>query len=679
MSRTMHRVLGMMLALLALLTAPAAAAPASDLQAALALPRASELVAAAETDRFAWVVIEAGVRTIWIGGPREPARAVWSSGSDDGITVTQLALRHDGSQLVFVRGGDGDWADDRLPNPGALAQPPRQQVLLLDLGGGAPQVIGEGHSPAFAPDGSLAFTRRSAILRWHAGGPPQAIAEVVGAVENLRFSHDGKRLLFIEDRDSHAYAAVIDLGRPEVRYLAPGLSIATDPVFSPDGREVALIRYREPPPGSEGKDGEASYWTIDVADAATGEARTVWRAPRGKGGRYAGTRQQNLYWTADNRLLFPWERNGWLHVYAIPVDGRAAAEELTPGEFEVETFTLDADRKSLLFVANAEEPDRHELWRTVAGQAARRVSREPAIQSNPAVAQRAVAVIASDEQRPAHVALVSGPTLGPVGVLERAVTPRSITYRAADGMLVRGQLFQGVGKGPRPAVVFLHGGPRRQMLTGYHPSGYYSNAYAMNQHLAAKGFTVLAVNYRSGTGYGLAFRDAPEIAREGASEYGDVIAGGKWLAAQPGVDPQRIGVWGGSWGGYLAALALARDSGTFKAGADLHGVHSMQRTTSETLSPASQIAERQLQWDSSPLAAIETWRSPVLLIHGDDDRNVPFRQSLLLARELAARGIPFEELVFPNERHTFLRHARWVEALGASADFLARHLAAELK
>ena len=93
-----------------------------------------------------------------------------------------------------------------------------------------------------------------------------------------------------------------------------------------------------------------------------------------------------------------------------------------------------------------------------------------------------------------------------------------------------------------------------------------------------------------------------------------------------------------------------------------------------SLSPEAQEAARRLQWKSSPLAAIERWRSPVLLIHGGDDRNVDFAQSLLLARELAARGNPYDELVFPNERHGFLRHAHWIEALKRTDAFFRTHL-----
>jgi len=254
------------------------------------------------------------------------------------------------------------------------------------------------------------------------------------------------------------------------------------------------------------------------------------------------------------------------------------------------------------------------------------------------------------------------------------VAPESVLFRAEDGMEVHGQLFHGRGGGKRPAVVYVHGGPKRQMLPGFHPSGYYSIAYAMNQYLASRGYNVLAVNYRSGTGYGGAFRQAPGIGREGGTEYRDILAAGRWLATRNDVDSNRIGIWGGSWGGYLTALALARNSDLFKVGVDLNGVHSLLRPVPDSLSPDEQLAVRKVQWQASPLASIDHWRSPVLLVHGDDDHNVPFSQSLLLARELRARRIPFEEIVFPNERHAFFRHAHWLETLRAADRFLAERL-----
>src|SRR3989442_14045667 len=119
----------------------------------------------------------------------------------------------------------------------------------------------------------------------------------------------------------------------------------------------------------------------------------------------------------------------------------------------------------------------------------------------------------------------------------------------------------------------MHGGPMREMLLGWHYRDYYHNSYAMNQYLASRGYMVLSVNYRSGIGYGRAFRLAPHRGARGASEYQDIVAGAKYLQSRDDVDKKRIGLWGGSYGGYLTALGLARNSDIFAAGVDFHGVH----------------------------------------------------------------------------------------------------------
>jgi len=249
---------------------------------------------------------------------------------------------------------------------------------------------------------------------------------------------------------------------------------------------------------------------------------------------------------------------------------------------------------------------------------------------------------------------------------------------------VHGQLFdRGAGKSGdrKPGVIFLHGGPPRQMLLGWSYMEYYSNGYAVNQYLAAHGFVVLSVNYRLGIGYGLAFHHPEHAGFAGAAEYQDVVAGARFLQSLQSVDGKRIGVWGGSYGGYLTALALARNSDIFKAGVDLHGVHDWSRlmdrfgdTPGTRFEKGDRDEAMEVAWNSSPDSAVDGWKSPVLLIQGDDDRNVRFQQTVDLARRLAERDLPFEELVLPNEIHGFLRHASWVRADEATANFLARSL-----
>src|SRR5581483_11220425 len=272
----------------------------------------------------------------------------------------------------------------------------------------------------------------------------------------------------------------------------------------------------------------------------------------------------------------------------------------------------------------------------------------------------------------------------PAGELVR---PQPVLITAADGMVIHGQLFLPKGRpGQRhPALVFFHGGSRRQMLLGFHYMYYYSNAYSLNQYLADQGYVVLSVNYRSGIGYGLNFREAINYGARGGSEFNDVIGAGLFLKSRADVDPKRIGVWGGSYGGYLTAMALSRASDRFAAGVDFHGVHDWSTLRGGNNAPTSGgdpdvLREQQdaarIAFESSPMSSVKTWKSPVLLIHGDDDRNVNFAQTVRLVEALRQQHVDFDELIFSNEIHDFLLHRHWVEAYKASADFFARKLPA---
>ena len=654
-------------------SAALSAAPGDDLAAHLALPIASDLAGARDVPRFAWIENAAGARNVWIGGPGMAAHALTQNSEDDGVELSDVTLSEDGSAVAFVRGGDSEYPDGSPPNTGNTSTTPRQELFVVAATGGDPTRIGEGHSPAFAAKGDrIAFTRKGEVWLWERGGNARRLATVPGEVKGLAWSPDGARLLFADDRGDHGFVALLDVATGKPTYLQPGLGSAIEPVFSPDGQHVAFISIVDPP--ADAPRDRGTYWSLRVADVASGDTRTVWTAPDGVGGRYYGTRSRNLFWSADGSLIFPSEQSGWVHAWAVDAKG-GAARDLTPGAFEVEAFLLGADGRSLIYAANADTLDSRHLWRRpLGGGTAVRLTVGGDVANTPTLAGTALAALVTDATHPAHIVSVAARTtlLGPDAAVPGFVAPEVVTFTAADGVVVHGDFFHARGPGKHPALIHVHGGPRRQMLPGFHPSLYYSNAYVLNQHFAAQGYDVLSVNYRSGTGYGRAFRDAPEIARGGASEYRDVIAGATWLAAREDVDPARIGIWGGSWGGYLTALALARNSDVFAAGVDFHGVHTMVRPLDKVLPPEAAAAVQHLEWQSSPMGSVATWRSPVLLIHGDDDHNVDFQQSLLLARELTARQIPFRELVFPGERHDFFRYADWLTSYRATDAFLDR-------
>jgi dipeptidyl aminopeptidase/acylaminoacyl peptidase len=258
---------------------------------------------------------------------------------------------------------------------------------------------------------------------------------------------------------------------------------------------------------------------------------------------------------------------------------------------------------------------------------------------------------------------------------EQLVTPKQVTFNADDGLEIHGQLFlptNGKAGEKSPAVVFMHGGPIRQMLLGWHYMYYYANSYAMNQYLASRGYIVLAVNYRSGIGYGRAFREAAGRAGRGATEYKDIVAAGKYLQSRSDVDPSRVGLWGGSYGGFLTAMGLARNSDIFAAGVDFHGVHDWPTDNWDGKNIPPELTK--LAHESSPVTSVDTWKSPVLFIHGDDDRNVYFTQTVDLVARLRARGVTIEQLVFPDDVHDFLLNRNWLAGYRATSDFFDRRL-----
>jgi dipeptidyl aminopeptidase/acylaminoacyl peptidase len=670
-------------------------------------PFPTQLTAAATGARIAWALDERGRRNVWVAeGPEFAPRRVTAYDQDDGQEITSLAISADGRYVVYVRGGDhgSNWDVSVGVNAVATPVPPRVQMWLVPFAGGAPRLVSEGDHPALSPAcDRVAFLKDEHV--WLApldgSSEPRRIIAVRGEAGSLQWSPDGKRLAFVSGRGDHAFVGVYTSDAEPIVWLAPSTSRDGSPRWSPDGTRIAFIRR----PGEGGVPDPLlvpppQRWAIWTADATTGAGRELWSAPATARGSLPTTHGgTNLHWAAGGRIAYLSYSDGWPHLYSI-AEGGGEPRLLTPGPYMVEHVSLTPDRRALLFAANT-GPDADDIDR-------RHVARVPVDRAEPKVLTPGtglewspvatgdgahVAFLGASAQRPPlpTVLPAAGGTertlaldrLAPAFPAAALVTPRKVVYRAPDGVEVHAQLFaRDAPPGTRrPAVIYVHGGPPRQMLLGWHYSDYYANAYAVNQALAARGFVVLSVNFRLGIGYGHAFHFPEKAGWRGAAEYQDVKAAAEWLRARPDVDPARIGIWGGSYGGYLTALALARDSGLFAAGVDIHGVHDwasrlMATTFAETRhqKAADLPLARDTAWRSSPVADVATWRSPVLLIHADDDRNVRFDQTVDLARRLAAAGVPFEEIVIPDDTHHFMRHAHQLRVNEATVEFLARRL-----
>ncbi len=683
-----------------------AAAAGFTMSQVLDYPYTEGLIAAERADAIAWLRAVGGVRNVWMArGPDFKPVRVTNYKDDDGQEISQLAFAPDGSRLVYVRGGDHDanWpADGNLaPDPALSTQKPQVTLWAASLAGGEPVKIADGDSPAISSRGQLAYLKDDQV--WVTSlddAKPQELFFDRGKDADLKWSPDGTRLAFVSKRGDHSFIGIYASKDEPLVFVEPGTHLDSSPRWSPDGSHIAFVRQ----PGEGGPPepilSQVPHpWSIWVAGSNGGTAHRVWQSPDSLSGSYPDVAgEANLQWAAGDRLVFLAYLDDWPHLYSAPAAG-GEAMLLTPGSYMVEHVALSRDRRFVIYDANTgkdvADDDRRHIFRVAVDRpGATTLTAGESIDWTPVPASSSrVAYIAAGARRPPAVALVDVegkhqdelaigalPADFPLGHL---IVPKRVVFRAADGTAVHGQLFDagGYSKGTQPAVVFVHGGPPRQMMLGWHYMGYYSNAYAVNQYLANHGFVVLSVNYRLSIGYGRAFQQPDHAGLAGAAEYQDVIAGARYLQSLTDVDGARIGIWGGSYGGYLSALALARNSNLFRAAVDLHGVHDWSRLiddwTGKKIDRYEQGDRAQavsMAWESSPDASIASWSSPVLLIQGDDDRNVPFDQTVDLARRLDARHLPYEELVLPNEIHGFLRHASWMRADEATADFLSRKL-----
>ena len=658
----------------------------------LSHPIESGFASSPDGKTIAWVINDHGRRNILVRtGPDQP-RILTDYQQDDGQEISGLAFSPNGTKLLFVRGG----APNRVgqnPNPASLAEGAEMAIYYKEISSKSPPAkITLGNGPVFnAKDFGIKFIFSKADQIYESSmdinATPKPLFIARGTNYNPRFSPDGREVLFTSDRGDHAFIGVFNLDKKSIRWIAPDVGNDQLPVWSPDGSQIAFIRQ----PGT--KVGELPNFvggvkfSVWVADAVTGKGTMIWSSPGDDGGFAQQYPNPSLSWTKSNRILFFSEHSGWDHVYSLNPDG-SDLKDITPGDGEVESFAIDPQGQQIYFDGNREDIDRRHIWKSdvlkgnpVAVTSGDGIEMYPALAGNDLYCFRSsvntskvLVKIDPIKKSAAPVFAQKLITFSPTDF----VKPEQILFKAADGLTIHGQLFINRSvQGKRAGVVYMHGGPIRQMLLGFHYSDYYINCYAFNQYLANQGYAVIAVNYRDGIGYGRDFRRAKNQGPRGASEYQDVVAAGKYLQSLPEVDPAKIGLWGGSYGGYLTAMGLARNPELFKAGVDLHGVHDWAFRARE-FSPGGDwaigSADMELAYKSSPSSDPSKWTAPVLLVHGDDDRNVLFQQTTDLAEKLREKKVPVEVLILPDEVHGFLRYESWIQVFKATKDFFDRKL-----
>ncbi|MEA1888049.1 MAG: prolyl oligopeptidase family serine peptidase [Bacteroidota bacterium] len=671
----------------------------------MSYPFPSGLTVSSGNSGIAWAVNKEGLRNIFVAeGPEFQARQLTDYDKDDGQAISSLSLSPDGKWCIYIRGGDfgSNWRDDEPVNALSHPDPPPVGIWSIPFTGGDPIMLAEGVNPVISPSSDkVAFTRGGQIWTVAIDGSEKASRLFTSRGNNGSpvWSPAGDKVAFRSSRGDHSFIGIYNGPDKPIKWIDPGYDHDSSPVWSPDGSHIAFIRR----PGSGGAPDSALAsiprpWKIMVADINTNESHCAWESPYTMRGSVPSTQGgTNLHW-GNNRIVFLSYHDGWPHLYSVDPGGKNLLL-LTPGEFMAEYISISPDGKHLFFCGNT-GPDKYDIDRrhivmvSVDKQDMKVMTPGEGNEWTPFMTGdgKSIAYISAGPKRPplvevmdiasGHKKMLAAYLIPDDYPVSQLVKPYQAIFRSADGTNIHGTVFNNEDiKGQKPAVIFVHGGPPRQMLLGWHYSSYYSNAYAVNQYLASQGFVVLSVNFRLGIGYGYEFHHPANGGRRGASEYQDVLAAHKWLAEQDFVDEKRIGIYGGSYGGYLTAMALGRNSDLFAAGVDISGVHDWTARDRSSYSGSGgyeKVPDAEhalaLAWESSPVADVEGWKSPGLIIHGDDDRNVDYNQSTDLVQRLRKLNAPFETMTLVDDTHHFMVYKNQVAVNEATVEFLMKHL-----
>lgn len=672
----------------------------------------SELVTSPQGDKIALVLNEQGVRNIYVGeAPDFKLRKITNYQVDNGQEITSISISSTGKWVVFVIGGEhgGNWDREKAVNTNSSQIPLKVRVCQIPFSGGNVKVISEGDYPAISNNGEVvAFIKDDqpwvcnldSIKEDDFFEIPRQLVQTRGKVSDLQWSPVNNQIAFTVDRGNYSFVAYTQLGKEleseTIKWVSPGFYKDFSPRWSPNGDQIAFIR-------TNSKGGETdslsvrkpTIWSIQLSDLKNKLAKKVWESNRNNRGTLPPTDgRANLLFTSNDIINFTSYQDGFPHLYSVSSKG-GTATCLTPGNFMVEHISLSFNKQTLIFDGNF-GPESNDYHRRHIGMVSidrpdmkiltsgegiewsgKIVSGKDQIVYLGATAQKGPQVFVKTGN---NTASTLSAHLYPANFPEKSlVTPKSVEFKSLDGLTVYGQVFDnGDGKLNKPAVLFVHGGPARQMLLGWHYSDYYDNAYALNQYLANQGFVVLSVNYRLGIGYGFEFQHPSNFLA--APEYWDVKAAGEWLAKQANVNPKKIGLWGGSYGGYLTAMGLGKDSKLFAAGVDIHGVHDWLVYNEKALFGEANKKAPDAEWaatliaKSSPISYVNTWTSPVLFIHADDDRNVAFQQSIDLIKRLEKKKVKMETMVIVDDNHHWFKYENAVNVLEATAEFLKTHL-----
>ncbi|MEM6415819.1 MAG: prolyl oligopeptidase family serine peptidase [Pseudomonadota bacterium] len=693
--------------------------PRFEIEELLQIPRIGNYVANDKGD-VAWFERQGTAASIFIArAPNYTTEQLIRYENNEGLPITLIGFGVN-DQLVYVRGRTGfNPTHTRFFKPRTVLsitqnqKTPKVLIANVDNGFSAPIISNDGAKLYYARGGEV----KRLVLQGQGAGKPMSIFSVRGNVVSLKQAPVGRKLAFVSDRTKYrrgkySFVGVYDFNQKSVTYMEPGLGIDQDIAWAPDGERLAFVRFGyEPKTWRFSDHKEGAPFDIMVANASTGNGRAIFTSEPGYGSRFNGFNASSysglggsgsLTWLADDSLVFPYEKTGWKHLYTVSANG-GSARQLTAGKFEVDRIMSSKDRRQLFYFANTEvDRARLGLYRLDVDEGLKAV-RIPFEEAGGMPLSFGATLMAlpggglvyefAGGQTPGRLVVnpegaapkivSTGPKPGHP-ITKNMPDPEVVEFKAGDGLVLQGILHKPAeirGDRRHPVLVNSHGGSRIQERPVWMTDFFMLSS--LDRYFAGKGYFVLSLNFRSGTGYGLDFREPKSYGGRGAGDTNDFIDAAKFLIKNyPEIDPDRMAIFGHSYGGHNVTNALAR-SDVYAAGISGAGVGDwvveMEKDFNEVLQfniPQRYEIEKRA-YESSAISKVDEWgKEPLLLIHGDNDNSAAMQQSIELYHALRRRGIETEAVVFPGESHLIAVHENRVRYLEAIDRFLEKHLGA---
>jgi len=506
-------------------------------------------------------------------------------------------------------------------------------------------------------------------------------------VTESSYTEDIPARMFVGDAQDKRTLSIMNL---ETGKTVEASFDSSDPALAQDGRPKRAIRWAMPLVSDDGKlvvahvraDNNKDRWLLAV-DPESGKTRVIdalhddaW--VRELGG--FGPNDPSFGWMPDQRRIwFLSERDSWMHLYAVDATAdRTTAKQLTDGKWEIESLAVSADKTKFYITSTEVHPgERHIYSMPIEGGARTKLTSMAGASAGEASPDGSTfGLIYSASTKPHEVYLMPNRpgaeakqvTTTPTDEWRsfKWIEPQLVTYRTRDGVSVYARLFTPEMAGARrdpaaPAVVFVHGAGYAQNAHKYWAS--YYREYMFHNLLASRGYVVLDPDYRASSGYGRDWRTA--IYRHmGGKDLDDVVDGAKYLVDAQRVNPRHIGVYGGSYGGFITLMAMFTSPDTFAAGAALRPVtdwsHYNHGYTSNILNEPQDDAEAYRK--SSPIYFAEGLKGALLICHGMVDTNVLFQDSVrLVQRLIELRKENWSVAPFPVENHGFEEETSWAD------------------